>query len=208
MNITFVVGNGESRRNINIDSLREFGPVWGCNKIYTRWHVDNLMAVDERQMELILQDGFNEKANVWTRKRWSPTYKNIPGIKFIPDFKEEGTAKWQKQWHWNSGPLAMFLACEQGAEVLCMIGFDFYGLAGKQNNLYKGTSGYDNADHRAVDPGFWIQQFALLANWYPNTQFVQVQPKGWEVPSIWKDLPNLNVDDTENFFQTLLSINA
>ena len=43
MNLTFLVGNGESRQRINVDSLRDFGPVWGCNKIYQDWHVDNIV---------------------------------------------------------------------------------------------------------------------------------------------------------------------
>jgi len=208
MNITFVVGNGESRRTLNVEALREFGPVWGCNKIHTKWHVDNLVCVDQRQVEEAIMAGANEKCNLWTRRRWAPDYNNVHNINFIPDFREEGTLKWQKQWHWNSGPIGMFLACEQGADIVCMFGFDFYGIAGKSNNMYKGLPGYDAADHRATDPGFWIQQFVLLAQWYPDTQFVQVQPEGWEVPLMWKDVDNLSVDTPENFFQTLLSFNV
>jgi hypothetical protein len=207
-NITFILGNGESRKSINVDSLREFGPVWGCNKIHQDWHVDNLVCVDQRQVEIALKAGIHEKSNLWTRRRWAPEYNGIPSINYIPDFREEGVAKWQKQWHWNSGPIAMFLACEQGAELICLFGFDFYGIAGRNNNIYKGTLGYDPVDHRANDPSHVIQQFKLLAEWYPNTQFVQVQPPGWQVPEMWRDVANLNVDTTEQFFQTLLSINA
>ena len=208
MNLTFVIGNGESRRNINIDSLRDFAPVWGCNRIYQDWHVDNLVAIDQAQMEFILRDDYHTKANVYTRKRWSPLFNGVPEVKYIPEFRDEGTEKWQKQWHWNSGPLAMFLACDQGADILCMLGFDFYGNAGKSNNIYKGMPGYDKADHRAVDPGFWIQQFVQLAQWYPNTQFVQVQPAGWYVPDMWRDVPNLSIDTPETFFETLVTTNA
>ena len=110
MNLTFVIGNGESRRNINIDSLRDFAPVWGCNRIYQDWHVDNLVAIDQTQMEFILRDGYHTKANVYTRKRWSPLFNGVPEVKYIPEFRDEGTEKWQKQWHWNSGPLAILNA--------------------------------------------------------------------------------------------------
>lgn len=208
MNLVFVLGNGESRRTINVDSLRDFGPVWGCNKIHQDWHVDNLVCVDPKQIEIAIKNGAHEKSNIWTRRRWAQEYNGIPEIKYIPDFPEEGEAKWQKQWHWNSGPIAVFLACEQGAEYVCMFGFDFYGIAGKNNNLYKGTLGYDPADHRANDPSHVIPQFVRLANWYPNTQFVQIQPPGWEVPAMWRDVPNINVDQPETFFNTLISINA
>ena len=102
----------------------------------------------------------------------------------------------------------MFVACEQGAEILCMFGFDFYGVAGKSNNVYKGSPGYDKADHRAVDPGFWIQQFVQLAQWYPDTQFVQVQPAGWQVPAAWHGVSNLSIDTPETFFDTLVATDA
>ena len=207
MNLTFLVGNGESRQRINVDSLRDFGPVWGCNKIYQDWHVDNIVAVDQGQVELILKEGYHTKTNLYTRKRWSPLFNNIPEVKYIPDFKEEGIEKWQKQWHWNSGPLAVFLACEQGAEIICMFGYDLYGIQGRANNIYKGTLGYDPVDHRAIDPGFWIQQFRQMFLNYPSTQFVQVQPAGWEIPAMWKNIDNFSVDTPENFFQTLLSPN-
>jgi len=208
MKIHFVIGNGESRRTLNVEALRDFGTVWGCNKIHTKWKVHNLVCVDEKQVEIAIENGANQHSKLWTRSRWKINYQNVPNIKFIPDFQEEGTLKWQKQWHWNSGPIAMWLACEAGADIVCMFGFDFYGIAGKSNNMYKGTSGYDAADHRAIDPGFWIQQFVLLSNWYPNVQFVQVQPEGWEVPEMWKSQNNLTIDQPEKFFQTLLSINA
>jgi len=207
MNISFVVGNGETRRTINVSSLREYGPVWGCNKIYEQFHVDNIVAVDQSILELIVRNGFHFSMNVYTRRRWSPDYNNVPEVKYIPDFKDEGQVKWQKQWHWNSGPLALFLACEQGADVVCMFGFDLYGYGGRVNNMYKDTLGYDKSDTKAVDPGFWISQIDQLMKWYPNTQFVQVQPEGWEIPLMWKSNNNFSLDTFENFFQTLLGSN-
>jgi len=30
----FVLGNGESRKNVNLDDLKSVGPVYGCNALY------------------------------------------------------------------------------------------------------------------------------------------------------------------------------
>jgi hypothetical protein len=42
----YVLGNGESRKDIDINELKKTGKVWGCNAIYRDYILDGLIAVD------------------------------------------------------------------------------------------------------------------------------------------------------------------
>ena len=46
--IAFVLGNGESRRGIEINDLKEKGTVFACNAVYRTHRPDFLIAVDPR----------------------------------------------------------------------------------------------------------------------------------------------------------------
>ena len=42
----FVLGNGESRKDIDVELLKTKGKVYGCNAIYREHKIDGLIAVD------------------------------------------------------------------------------------------------------------------------------------------------------------------
>ena len=42
----FALGNGESRKSINLNELREFGIIYGCNALYRDFQPDALVVVD------------------------------------------------------------------------------------------------------------------------------------------------------------------
>ena len=44
MSSLFVLGNGESRKNISIDNLKSHGKFYGCNAIYRDYTVDGLIS--------------------------------------------------------------------------------------------------------------------------------------------------------------------
>ena len=46
MSKVFVLGNGESRKNINLDDLKTKGVVYGCNALYRDFTPDALICVD------------------------------------------------------------------------------------------------------------------------------------------------------------------
>ena len=49
-NTAFVLGNGESRRVIEINELKERGKVFACNGVYRTHRPDWLIAVDPKMM--------------------------------------------------------------------------------------------------------------------------------------------------------------
>jgi hypothetical protein len=107
----------------------------------------------------------------------------------------------------GSGLHAVNLALHDGADVVVLIGHDFWASNGLHNNLYKGTENYWDADHHAIDPSFWIKQFVMFFNTYPDTQFVFCQPdiSKWKCPLGWDNvtLPNVQYEELESLLDAL-----
>ena len=54
----FVLGNGESRKDIDVELLKTKGKVWGCNAIYREHELDGLIAVDPMMTHEIYRSGY------------------------------------------------------------------------------------------------------------------------------------------------------
>ena len=48
--IAFVLGNGESRKGIQIEDLKKHGTVFACNGVYRNERPDFLVAVDPKML--------------------------------------------------------------------------------------------------------------------------------------------------------------
>jgi len=54
----YVIGNGDSRRDINIQNLRKKGKVYGCNALYRDEEVDVLVSGDHNMQQEIYTSGY------------------------------------------------------------------------------------------------------------------------------------------------------
>ena len=63
----FVLGNGESRKNIDIELLKTQGKVWGCNALFREHTVDGLIAVDPMMTHEIYRSGYCDNNKVYFR---------------------------------------------------------------------------------------------------------------------------------------------
>lgn len=70
-NNVYVLGNGESRKNIDVNHLRTLGKVYGCNAIYRDTKVDVLVCIDDGISHEVYTSGY-AKDNVCYLKDWSP----------------------------------------------------------------------------------------------------------------------------------------
>ena len=70
MTDTFIIGNGESRLGLDLDSLREKGKIYGCNALYRDFVPDVLVAIDEAVMFEIVSTGY-QKENQCYFKHWN-----------------------------------------------------------------------------------------------------------------------------------------
>jgi hypothetical protein len=67
MNKVFLIGNGESRKDFNLDLLKPYGKIYGCNALYRQYTPDVLVSVDHGIMHEIYQSGYCYKNETWFR---------------------------------------------------------------------------------------------------------------------------------------------
>jgi hypothetical protein len=156
----FVLGNGVSRKNINLHQLKIHGNIYGCNALYREYTPDVLVATDLPIATQIQQSGYSAKNRFYTRR----PLPNL-GAKTVP-----------KEYYGNSsGPIACAIAALDGHNQIYMLGFD---LGGDQNqlfnNIYADTEFYKKTGSHPTYAGNWINQLIKIAKNYPNLEFCRV----------------------------------
>lgn len=188
-NNVWVIGNGESRKDIDLNFIS--GTTIGCNAIH-RDHVCNyIVAVDRRMVREILSNPEYIDIPIYTRSNWVNEFKKFPNVCAVPELPYEGKSRWDDPWHWNSGPFAVLLACLSNPKTVNLIGFDLYGLNGKVNNIYKNSKNYNSENYHSVDCSHWLHQLKKLFDFYSKINFVQWQKENWEIPKDWSTSKNL-----------------
>ena len=70
----FIIGNGESRIGFDLEKLRDYGKIYGCNMLYEEFTPDVLVAVDERIMHPCYWTGYPIDNVCWFRD-----WRTMPG---------------------------------------------------------------------------------------------------------------------------------
>ena len=191
-NNVWIIGNGESRKNVNLKLLS--GVVIGCNAIHRDYVCDSIVAVDRRMVTEIISNPLYQNVPVYTRHDWAKSFVQYKNIHVVPKLPYKGDQRWDDPWHWNSGPFAVLIGCLHSPKTINLLGFDLYGINQKVNNVYKNTKNYDKEDHHAIDNSHWLYQLEKLFSYYSNIQFIQWQTKDWILPNNWLNSKNLTVD--------------
>jgi len=63
----FCIGNGTSRNGFDLESLRQYGRIYGCNALYRDFTPDVLCAVDQGIMHEIYQSGYCDNNEAYFR---------------------------------------------------------------------------------------------------------------------------------------------
>lgn len=161
-NIAFVLGNGTSRKDISLNSLKDIGITYGCNALYRTFSPHYLISVDSKMVHEINNAGYQQKHSVWTN--YKEEYKNLNGFNYFKEAKG-----------WSSGPTALWLASHHMYDTIFMLGFDFIGLDGNINNLYAGTPNYLDTDASETYYENWINQTSTVIKENPQTNYVRVK---------------------------------
>lgn len=171
MKLAFCIGNGASKEKFDLTLLTGKGVTYGCNDFIETFPLDNTIVVDRLPLITMLSKNLHTKTNLYTRNKW----RNAIDVELHYLKPPMSTIKnrWDNEIHWGSGTHSLNLAAEQGADLVVMIGYDLYGK---------------------VDPACWIYQIECLFEKFPDTQFVQIQSKGWKVPESWT-AENFTVDN-------------
>ena len=183
----FVIGNVESRLQIDLESLKGIGLTVGCNALYRDFNCDLLSCCDQRMVQEA-KKVFNNP--IYTRSEWNQNQ----GCVVYPLLPYKGDKREDDPLHWNSGPHAINIATKssragwmgQRANLIFLIGFDLTQPDQKViNNVYKGTENYNDIDSKPVDPKYWHYQFAKLYETNPKCSFVWIVPNKIKTPGQW-----------------------
>ena len=190
------IGNGESRLEFDLKHLTNhkgglFGTdklqSYGCNALYRDFAPDFLVATGEAITKEIANSAYSSSNIVYAN---AVTLLAYPGkFYLIP-----------QNAHFDSGALAIYLACFDGHTTIYMLGYDNYpDDVGPLNNVYKDTDGYPKSTDD--DNGeFFALSLTDVMKTYNDVDFVRVMPTkdGW-LPDKLRPLPNLRQIDYRSF---------
>lgn len=176
--VGFIIGNGESRKELDLNLLMPIGKVFGCNALYRDFTPDLLFGMDEAMIWEIIESGYSAP---FIFRDWGVTH-DVQG-KFIL----HGYGTEYPDWGYAAGPSATRFMCEHFKEIdkIYLIGFDLYGKEGKVNNVYKDTPCYASADNEATFYRGWVRKFEEIFELFPSVTFYRVGTTEDPIPDPW-----------------------
>jgi hypothetical protein len=196
-----VVGNGESRRDIDLTKFQNKIPIVGCNAIHRDFSVDHLVCCDHRMILESLENPQNTKSLIYVRDEWYHTYRKLlkhKNIRPLPNIPDQTKNRADQSRNWGSGTYAHLIASMLDADNIYMLGFDLHGNRNLVNNIYKDTINYAATNSKSVDPTYWIYQSSKIFNQYPNKKYYVINYDHWIMPDSWK-LSNVTHYSVEKF---------
>lgn len=184
-----VVGNGESRKNLNLEKFKSTHTIIGCNALHRDITVEHLICCDRRMAEEAVNNPNNKNTLIYVRKDWYHYFRKIlknKNICHLPEIPKVGELKRDQPDHWGSGSYAILLAASLGYQEIDLIGFDLYPINDKVNNIYKGTANYSKIDSQAVDPSYWVYHGSEIFLKYHQTHFNFYNTSEWQIPKEWQ----------------------
>ena len=197
MSRALVIGNGESRSQIDLNSFKKDNILVGCNAIHRDIIVDHLVCCDRRMVDEAVKNSNTLFSEIYVREEWFKYYNEnqlYKNIKKVPALPYAGEAKRDQPEHWGSGGYAVLVAAVLGFKDISLVGFDLYSKDNKVNNIYKDTANYANANSHSIDHSYWIYQIAKVFEYYPNTTFTIINERTWTMPIEWQKNNVIRID--------------
>ena len=177
--IAFVLGNGTSRKSIDLNQLKNKGTIYGCNALYREFEPDYLVAVDTKMILEINKAGYQHSHNVWTNPNRS--FNGMNGFNFFNPSKG-----------WSSGPTALWLASTHDVQDIFILGFDYQGINDKINNIYADTTNYKKSHERETYHGNWLKQTCITCQKFSKKRYIRVLGENAFVPKEFSNINNLS----------------
>lgn len=200
----FVIGNGTTRKDLNIQQLMDYGLLYACNWFFReefRPHL--LIASDEPMTKTIIKTYQN-----FPKSNWFYTWFPKPG---------SGAKKAPCPEKFAAGPMAAHLAAHHfESPKVFLIGMDFFGFGSKDkmnngvmNNLYEGMKHYakkpeeENVKNGAPTYRNWQRRYEWILKHYPNTEFYHVNPLDGKSPERLRGYENFHQITFDNLIDHL-----
>ena len=168
MNAACVIGNGPSRKPLNLEHIKSIMTTYGCNALYRDFIPDYLVSMDIFMVMEIIDSKVHYNTKFYTQHstKSDDLYKTGEPINFIQSERQTP----------DSGNAALNLCASNNHDIIYMIGFD-YIINDTLPNIYTGT---DNYNKTTVYPGAsqqdirWKNKLRQIIRKYPNTKFIRV----------------------------------
>lgn len=159
----YIIGNGPSRKNFNLNKLKSSGQTYGCNALYRDFIPDYIFSVDTKITIEMCENEVGLK-----------TVHYAPALEVNRPYSKGMLHLIPKNPHWISGNAAFWTACVHGHKNIYLIGFDFreYGKD-QHNNIYQDTPCYGERHSADVFEG-WLKQFRDILKMRPYCNFTVV----------------------------------
>lgn len=188
-NSSILIGNGESRKGIDLQKFTGKFPMVGCNAVHRDCIVDHLVCYDSRMVREALDDVNTSQTLIYVREDWYHHFKKMlknRNIRPMPEIPYSGQHRADHPRNWGSGTFALIVASNLEQENIFVLGYDLYGNKNLVNNVYKDTNNYAKSLAKAVDPSYWIYQSAKVFNYYNKKKYIIVNDSSWKFPSEWR----------------------
>jgi hypothetical protein len=176
-----IIGNGVSRKPIDLNVLAPNFTTFGCNALYRNFKPDYLVAIDDIIIGEIIQSDYPKDRFIVP-----PIEEQYEPVEWNPNRPRE-----------NAGMVAMREAIKLGCNELNCIGMDFLidNEGFNMGNLYDSTAGYGPETRASMHDTI---SRALYFNWFvdkhPETMFVAVFPKVIIESEVFRVAPKPNFD--------------
>ena len=163
-----IIGNGESRKTINIDQIK--GIKVGCNGIYLHNKVDLICAMDKFWRDKIVKE------------------TNIPLISRLHNNSFQTTLELYKDKWYNtdcpyrgycSGITALDYICHNYKDNIYLIGFDFDYKGETVNHIYKDTPNHPKSNRPAQPEDLFLKQCKDTVKRYPRHKIYWVNDSNY-----------------------------
>ena len=159
----YCIGNGPSRKDFDLNRLKETGQTYGCNALYRDFMPDFIFSVDTMMTQQMVTDGVGTKTIHYTPALEVNRKQSKGMLHLIPNNP-----------HWISGNAAFWTAGVHGHKNIYLLGFDFreYGK-GELNNIYQNTDCYGERNDDKIFDG-WLKQFRDMLKMRPYVNYTVV----------------------------------
>jgi hypothetical protein len=128
----YIIGNGPSRKEFDLNQLKATGQTYGCNALYRDFMPDFIFSVDTKMTVKMCEDEVGLK-----------TFHYAPSLEVNRPYSKGMLHLIPNNPHWISGNQAFWTACVHGHKNIYLIGFDFREYGKNQlNNIYQDTQNY------------------------------------------------------------------
>ncbi len=217
----FVIGNGTSRKNVNLNALKEYGVTIGCNALYRDFTPHHLFTNDCEVLHEILSCQYsvtNETFILQNEIQFLPEelYNDLKigfdnlvendkndSREFIVHGNDKKTfLTWIpknnkiKFTSWSDNN-KMYNTGYNACRLACELYSDKdvyligFDIFGNRNNLYDNTTGYYSPDTPHHEEQGWIHLFNQLPSLYPDINIRRVIDYGPELEKI----PSITYED-------------